>query len=145
MPPNKKDRFGYAGVFTTNTMVDMSDYQNMDYWISLYDACILGVDQELVKPVISTLKQFGIYENTIIIITGDHGESLGEHRFLGHNHKFYDEQIHVPLIIKLPYIHKSKKVDALVQSIDLMPTIFEHLSIKIPYTVQGSSLLPITL
>lgn len=145
MPPEKRHRFGYVNVVTTNTMVDMTNYKNMMYWISLYDACILGVDQELIKPVISALKRFEIYENTLIIITGDHGESLGEHHFLGHNHKFYDEQIHVPLIIKLPKIHKHKKIDGLVQSIDLMPTVFELLSIKIPYTVQGSSLLPLML
>jgi len=62
--------------------IDLTDRNNIEYLISLYDECILGVDQLLIKPIISHLKELGIYNNTLIIITADHGESLGEHNIL---------------------------------------------------------------
>ncbi|MEE9571963.1 MAG: sulfatase, partial [Candidatus Neomarinimicrobiota bacterium] len=141
-PPQKLYRLGQIGVETYNSTIDLSNKENLEYLISLYDACILGVDQELIRPIISTLKELNIYDNTMIVITGDHGESLGEHGILGHGHDYFGQVIHVPLIIKLPNSETNKEVMGLVQSIDLLPTIFDMLGVKIPSYVQGKSLLP---
>ena len=143
IPQEKRYRIGQIHIETYNSTIDISNKENLEYLVSLYDACILGVDQELIRPIISTLKKLNIYDNTIIVITGDHGESLGEHGLLGHGHDFFDQLIHVPLIIKLPNSETNKEVMTLVQSIDLLPTIFDLLGVKIAYYVEGKSLFPL--
>jgi len=93
------------------------------------------------------MKKWGILDNTVIIVTSDHGEELFEHGFIGHastslNAKLYDEIIHIPLIIWWPKKIKHRVVDELVQQIDVMPTILDMLGLPIPEGVQGYSLLP---
>jgi arylsulfatase A-like enzyme len=122
--------------------IDLTDRNNMEYLIALYDECILGVDQLLIKLIISHLKELGIYNNTLIIITADHGESLGEHSILGHGPHFYNEMIHIPLIIRVPLFQRGKKINGFAQSIDIMPTILELLGMEIPFFAQGKSMVP---
>jgi arylsulfatase len=122
--------------------IDIKDKDNLKYLISLYDACILAVDQELIKPVLRVLKKHNIYDNTLIIFTADHGESLGEHNFIGHGYKFYEQLIHVPLIIKLPHSNGKREIDILAQSVDILPTILDYLDIELPHYTQGKSLVP---
>lgn len=143
IPPEKQYKLGRTEMLVYNSQIDISNKKNLEYLISLYDACILGIDQELIKPIISTLKELKIYDNTILIITADHGESLGEHNILGHGIRFDGEAIHVPLIIKIPYPKGGREVKELAQSIDIMPTILDLLGIPIPYYAQGKSLLPL--
>ena len=141
IPKEKLYKLNRTKVLAYNSQVDISNKKNLEYLISLYDACILGVDQELIKPIISTLRELKIYDNTILIITADHGESLGEHNILGHGFHFDDEVIHAPLIIKIPYSRGRREIKELAQSIDIMPTILDLLGIPIPYYAQGKSLL----
>ena len=101
------------------------------------------MDQEIVWPIIDVLRKNKIYDNTMIIITGDHGEAFGEHDSLGHGLQLYDEVIHIPLIIKLPSPQSGRQIDKLVQSIDIMPTILDMLGIELPYYAQGVSLIPL--
>ena len=91
---------------------------------------------------IQKLKSTGIYEESLIIITTDHGHMLGEHGYAAKNFMpVYNELAHLPLIVHLPKGEKSgKHVKALTQNIDLMPTILEHHNVEIPATVQGGSL-----
>ncbi len=117
---------------------------DLEYLKALYDACILRVDQDLIKPLILKLKELKVYNNTILVITADHGIMFGEHGALGHPGKFYDEVIHVPLIIRVPYLpNKGRRVRHLVQGVDIMPTILELLGIALPYYTQGKSLVPL--
>jgi arylsulfatase A-like enzyme len=136
-------RIGEIRVLTYNSSINVNNKKNLDYLISLYDSCLFGIDQELIKPILTKLKNLNLYEKTIIIITGDHGELLGEHQILGHglHAKFYDEVIQVPLIIKLPDYTARKDIPELTQSIDIMPTILDFLGMEIPAYIQGKSLL----
>ena len=93
------------------------------------------------------MKKWGILDNTVIIVTSDHGEELFEHGFIGHastslNAKLYDEIIHIPLIIWWPKKLKHRVVDELVQQIDIMPTILDMLGLLPSEGLQGYSLLP---
>jgi arylsulfatase A-like enzyme len=143
IPAEQRWRLGHTQVVAYNSQLDLSNPNNLKYFISLYDACLLGVDQEIVWPIIDVLKKNKIYDNTMIIITGDHGEAFGEHHILGHGKKYYDEVIHVPLIIKLPSSQTGRQIEDLVQSIDIMPTILDMLDIESPYYAQGKSLMPL--
>lgn len=68
---------------------------------SQYDGAIAYVDRS-VGSVIDNLRRSGAYDNTLIVITSDHGEALGEHNALSHGTSMFDEQVRVPLIVKLP-------------------------------------------
>ncbi len=115
--------------------------------ISLYDGEIRYTDETLIMPLLSLLKELGIYENSMIIITSDHGEEFYDHAGWLHGSTVYNEQIHVPLVIKFPKQEfKGTRVKPICRLIDIMPTIFEALSIPYPKgTMEGKSLMSLVL
>lgn len=110
--------------------------------LGMYDESIAFVDQEI-GHLIETLRQKGILENTLIILTADHGESLTEHDIHFDHHGLYDETIHVPLIIKYAELPRAKAVKGFVQHVDIIPTILGILDIKGGLEYDGESLLPL--
>ena len=111
----------------------------------LYDGEIAYVD-ELIGKVLDKLIEKDVLKKTLIVIVGDHGESLGQHKENAHGFFIYDAAISVPLIIHLPSQNlKAKKVNARVETIDIMPTLLQILGLPIPSEVQGKSLLPLIL
>jgi arylsulfatase A-like enzyme len=95
------------------------------------------------------LRNRGLYDRALIILTSDHGEEFGEHNpqciYQNHGHSVYEEMIRVPLIIKLPYQrYAGTRVSSAVRMIDLMPTILDVLGVgRPPKDVQGLSLRPL--
>lgn len=140
---DQRHKHGRLMMRTYNESVNTSSKENLDYFISLYDACILGTDQEVIQPLIDVLKNEKLFDKTLIIVTGDHGEAHGEHGILGHGTDFFDQQIHVPLVVKLPGQSTQKEFAHMVQSIDIMPTILDVTGVEKPYYMQGKSLIPI--
>ncbi len=120
--------------------------EDVAHMINRYDNEIRYVD-DLIGNFLKKLQETGIYGNTIIIFAGDHGESLDEHGRLGRTGVgrgyYYDGVLHIPLIIKHPYIKKAQKFDGLVGTIDIMPAILNFLDIPTPHEIQGLSLLPL--
>jgi len=115
--------------------------------VALYDGQIRQLDDYMGR-LIRKMEDWGILDNTLIIVTSDHGEELFEHGFIGHastslNAKLYDEFIRIPLIIWWPKKLNHRIVNELVQQIDIMPTILDILGLPIPEGLQGSSLLPL--
>jgi arylsulfatase A-like enzyme/Flp pilus assembly protein TadD len=108
----------------------------------LYDGEIAFADAQFGR-VIAFLKAKGLYDNTLIVLTGDHGESLGEHGEKTHGFFIYNATLHVPVIIHLPGAAAAKTVSGLVSLTDLMPTVLQELKIEAPAQVQGRSLLPL--
>jgi len=108
-----------------------------------YDSEIEKIDKELSK-IIKKLKELSIYDNSLIIFTSDHGESLGEHNSpLGHGWFLYTEQIQVPLIIKFPKNKYIRSINQLVRNIDILPTILDYIGSKYDEDkIDGKSLLP---
>jgi tetratricopeptide (TPR) repeat protein len=98
------------------------------------------VDHELGKAI-DYLKEKNLFEKTVIVFTGDHGESLGEHDEMTHGYLAYNTTIWVPLIISVPGI-KPRAVDQHVCHIDIFPTVCDILGVKKPPSLQGISLLP---
>jgi len=93
-----------------------------------------------IGSVIRHLKKLGLYESTLIVVTGDHGEMLGEHGELDHMYFIYQSAIRVPLIFKLPRGHEAETIDSPVGIIDIVPTICSIMNIKTPQHVQGRNL-----
>lgn len=105
--------------------------RNAEFWIANYDACLRAVDEQLIVPLAEKLKELGLYEKTILIITADHGEAFGEHKAYGHGYRLVEELIHVPLIIKMPNAKNGRRIKDLAQSIDIMPTVLELVGILV--------------
>jgi len=122
-------------------MTDVTLDEKKAYTNSQYDAAIYGAD-EYVGQLISELKVRGLYDNTIIIITSDHGERFGERGKWDHVDTLYQELIDVPLIIRIPGV-EGKEVDTPVSNLDIAPTILELLGVENNYNMDGKSLLPI--
>ena len=120
---------------------------NRDEVISLYDGEILYSDT-LFRQFLEKLEELNIRDNSVIILLADHGEPLNQnnHGFWRHGNALYDEDIKIPLIISFPKKNRIKgSVNAIVQSIDIMPTILDYLNIAMPQKIQGKSLMPLLL
>ncbi len=87
------------------------------------------------------MEQRGLLKNTVVIFESEHGESLGERKYIAH-YDIYDEGVHVPLVIRSPRLGAGRRVPSLASSVDVFPTILEHLDIPLPtYPIDGLSLI----
>ncbi len=105
-----------------------------------YYGLIAEID-DWIGRILAELKSTGLYEDTLIVFTSDHGEQLGDHRLLG-KIGWFDQSYHLPLIIRAPGGPRGRVVDAFTESVDLMPTILDWLGQDIPAACNGVSLLP---
>lgn len=106
-----------------------------------YDGEVATADTE-VGRLLAYLDAHGALANTIVIVVGDHGESLGEHREQQHGFFVYDASAQIPLIVAGPGL-QSRVVRSQVRIVDVMPTALELLGVQAPATVQGASLVPL--
>src|SRR5437660_509569 len=108
------------------------------------DDCEIAYADHAVAHWIAFLKKVGVYENAIIVITGDHGEGLGEHGEETHGLFLYDSTLHVPLILKIPAAaHHGAVIDVQVRTTDILPTILSATGVAAPAELNGESLLPL--
>jgi arylsulfatase A-like enzyme len=111
-----------------------------EYLRSIYDAEIAFVDQQI-GALVETLEELDLREHTVLVITADHGEGLGDHGWWGHG-ILYQEQIRVPLIVNGPGVQAGKVVHAPVEHVDLFPTLLS-LAGGASQAVDGIDLLPV--
>jgi arylsulfatase A-like enzyme len=107
----------------------------------LYDAEIRYTDT-LIKALIDELTTLGLIDETLIVITSDHGEEFGEHGSLGHGGTLYEEVLRIPLMIAGPGVAQDRFVDAPVSTLDIMPTLLDLAGIPLDPGYSGRSLLP---
>ena len=93
----------------------------------IYDQEINYIDG-YIGDLFDFLVETEILENTILIITSDHGENFGEHGFFEHQLCIYNTLIHVPLIIRFPKLFSPKNIDARVSTVEIFPTIVDILN-----------------
>ncbi|MGB7148047.1 MAG: sulfatase-like hydrolase/transferase [Terriglobales bacterium] len=113
----------------------------------LYDGEIAYADSA-VANWIAYLKKAGVYDNAIIIVSGDHGEGLGEHGEETHGLFLYDATLHIPLLLKTPHsgagpAYRGVVIDAQVRTTDILPTILAATGIAAPPALNGESLFPL--
>lgn len=108
--------------------------------IDLYDASIAYLDQQ-VGALFDELRRRGLYDEALIVVTSDHGESFGSRAVLEHGMSLDEGEIRVPLLIKLPHQREPRVVDALASGVDIAPTILAQLGLPRPEPCSGVDLL----
>ena len=107
----------------------------------LYSGEVAYVDSQL-KRLFDYLREKGLLNNTMVILTADHGEALGEKGEQTHSYFAYNNTIHIPLIIHVPN-QEHKIINQNVCHIDIFPTICDYVGLKIPPHIQGKSIFKI--
>ena len=100
----------------------------------------IAFDDSQVGRLVAYLKQQALFDKSVIVVAGDHGEGLGEHGERTHGFFIYNSTLHVPLLMKLPGVAPRVIADE-VSLVDVMPTLLQALKIPVPTSVQGRSLL----
>lgn len=113
--------------------------ENRDTYVARYDGAIAYLDSEL-GHLFDRLRRRGLFDESLILVTSDHGEALGERGFWGHGESVDQEQIHVPLIVKYPGQRRGAVVHQTVSGVDVMPTVLGVLGYPVPNGVQGRDL-----
>ena len=107
-----------------------------------HDAVLLQVDADLGR-LLDDFKAEGIYDDSLIVLTGDHGEAFMQHGIVGHSWIPHEELIRVPLLVKLPGSrHAGRRVHGQVRLVDLAPTLVEFAGGRVPPGLDGTSLMP---
>jgi arylsulfatase A-like enzyme len=116
------------------------------YARALYDGGVRTADVH-VGRLLTALEETGLAEDTVVVLTSDHGEDLGgrDARALGeHGHQVYDELLHVPLIVFHPRADwPARRIATQVRLVDVMPTLLEFAGLRAPPGLAGSSLVPV--
>lgn len=105
---------------------------------------LVSLLDDSIGMLIQELKEQGIYDDSLIVFTSDHGEMLGSHR-LWQKMCMYEESVRTPLMFKLPKGQSAAagSSDALVSSIDVVPTLCDAIGIEPPQSISGTSLMPV--
>ena len=109
---------------------------------ALYEGEVAYVDS-LIGRLMEWLDQQGLTDNTVVVVTADHGESLEEHGEETHGYFLYELTLHVPLVVRYPGGEGGKRIDDLVSIVDVTPTCLDLLGVAAPENLDGRSLLPL--
>ena len=123
----------------------LGDQQAVQRLYDLYDGKIHFVDR-YVGEIMDQVKKLGLSDNTLIVLTSDHGELLYSHPddFLTFDHRsLYDPVVHIPLIMAGPGLPDGKLIDGLASNVDTAPTILNLAGFPVPSDAEGHSLVPL--
>jgi len=160
LPPPPYERMFYHGneKDPTNTSMDpvmtfkpFCDYfaswmpvgiSDKDYVVAQYDGAVAYMDA-CIQSVLTALETLGLVEDTIVVFTSDHGETLYDHECWFDHHGTFDNTLHVPMIIRYPgKMPANQRVSGYCQLKDLVPTLLELAEISVPDQFDGNSLVP---
>ncbi|MEE2659135.1 MAG: sulfatase [Candidatus Latescibacterota bacterium] len=114
-----------------------------DYVTAQYDGAVAYMDA-CIQQILTRLDELGLTDNTLVVLNGDHGETLYEHECWFDHHGMYENTLHVPLIMRLPKrLPAGLRVDGHALHQDLVPTILELAGIRTKINFDGRSLMPI--
>jgi choline-sulfatase len=140
----RKPFFLWIHLYDPHDPYDPPEPFKSKYATAPYNGEIAYLDACLAK-LFTALKGAGLYNSSVIAIAADHGETFGEHGEQSHGFFLYDETIHVPLLIKMPGTRASGiQVSSRVGLVDLAPTLLAAVGVRVPPSMQGNSLLPLT-
>lgn len=122
------------------------DEEDLRYLGALYDGGILESDRQI-GLFLERLEELGLRGDTLIVVTSDHGEELGEHYVAhsgNHGHSLLDDLLLIPLVVLDPLnTYPVKRVATQVRSMDIMPTIADILGVEVGMSIDGTSLIPL--
>jgi len=140
---NDRSRFFlWAHYYDPHAPYDPPEPYKSAYSNDLYSGEIAYTDEQ-VGRLLEGLDQQGLSSRTLVVVMGDHGESLGEHGEMTHGIFLYESTLRVPLIVAGPGVPAGKVIDEQVRSIDVMPTALEFLNLSPGPEAQGVSLWPL--
>lgn len=118
-----------------------SDIRHLE---ALYRRNIRYVD-DAVGRLLSSLRERDLYDEALIVVLADHGEAFFGHQRFGHNRTLYDDMVRIPLLMKFPARAgvDARRLAALVETVDIMPTIFDYLGFEMAPQWEGESLWPL--
>lgn len=105
-------------------------------------AMVSFIDEQ-VGRILDALRERGMLEETLIVFTSDHGEFLGDHGLIMKGPWLYDCLTRVPMLFAGPGVPSGIETEALVENVDVLPTLLELVGLEVPYGVQGRSLVPL--
>ena len=141
----------YQGEFSPQDQCGRADFEPLirsgafgpderRYVNDLYDAALASADEQIGR-FLDELRARGLLERSLVVITSDHGESLGEHDWVGHT-RMWEEQLRVPLMIRFPDGAYAGRYDDPVMLVDVFSTALSALGRPIPDGAQGADLMP---
>ncbi len=138
-PEELEPQHPYLKHMQPNAFVDEQEQREIN---AIYYGMISELDDSL-GVLFNGMKEMGLWEDTLIIFTSDHGEYMGDHFFNGKGH-FYNQSMHIPGIVHDPHAKQyyGQQVDAFAESVDICPSILDYAGVPIPKHIQGQSLKP---
>jgi len=133
--------WGFYDEYFYKDKIDIHNAAQMEYVRSLYDQKLYDVDDTVIRKIRDAMTKTSLKNNTIVIITSEHGEEFGEHGVFGHT-TLYDLNLKVPFMMSIPHMDPFS-ISNNVQLVDIMPTILSVLGIKNHFTFDGTSLVPL--
>lgn len=131
-------RFHFPKIMSGEYVPGDADVQYLE---DLYDAAIRQLDDGL-ADIVATLDETGLLDETLIVLTSDHGEQFMDHGSLSHGENHYQEVMRVPWIMRGPGIAAGRRIESMVSLIDLMPTVLDVLQVPSPPGLDGLNVAP---
>lgn len=146
-PPDQVDRFGPPATEAWPVFEERfhtrGDTTGLGLWVNRYDAAIAYLDGEISR-IRNWLDESGTLDNTVVVVTSDHGDMWGEQGELGHSESLFAPVIHIPMLISYPAgAPGGVRLDEAVSLVDLPRTIFDLIGVEAPDAFGGSSLAPL--
>jgi len=152
IPPAPYDRMfdpGYAGTLDGRDFMSRAEVhpgmspRDLEHLLALYDGEIRFTD-EILKRVLDSLRAKGMLENTLVIVTADHGEEFFEHGTKGHQKTLFDEVVKIPLVLHWPgQLGAGRVVTDQVRIVDVMPSVLAAARVRTLPTMAGRDILPL--
>ena len=118
------------------------DSAYLESLVDQYDTAVRYTTDQVAR-IFALLSSKGLFDNTLIILTADHGEELFDHGGFNHGTSMHRELLHVPLYVKMPGQREASQISAPVNLLDLFPTILDVAELRPQHRVDGRSLLPV--
>jgi arylsulfatase A-like enzyme len=114
----------------------------LGWYVARYDGEIAAVDAE-VGQLVDALDASRVRDRTLVLVTSDHGESLGDHEYyFDHGEDLFDPSIRIPLIVAGPGVEAGRRCSVLATTLDVVPTVLDAVKVSYPPDLAGVSLLP---
>jgi iduronate 2-sulfatase len=143
--PDRRTTWHGSGEFMKYNRWGRNPNDDPDFAIEVrkhYAACVTYADA-LVGQLLDRLEALGLRDNTVVVLWGDHGWHLGEHAIWG-KHALFEESLHSPLIISAPGMaNAGKPTRAMIETLDIFPTLCELAGLQPPDGLHGTSLNPL--
>ncbi len=134
-PPLDLEAINRAAIAAGVSLPDQQTLQDIE---DVYDATVMEIDAAL-RDLFAALESRGMLDDSLVIVTADHGDEFGDHGGIGHGNTLYDEALRVPLLVRTPGQTSGGTIERLVSLIDLAPTVLELAGIAKPASFEGTS------